>query len=103
MISEFPKRDLERNSADKFVLLTGRDVDDAGRLMRLLSEPSEDATLATSTDRPQMISRALLIEGACKERMRRRRRATALPKKTCLGSQPGTSCCSFMPNNRPAA
>lgn len=80
MISEFPKRDLERSSAEKFVLLSGRDVDDAGRLMRLLSEPSEDAALATSADRPRMISRALLIEAACKERMRRRRRAKVLPK-----------------------
>ena len=39
MTSEFLKRDLERSSTGKFVLLSGKDVDDASRLMRLLSEP----------------------------------------------------------------
>lgn len=80
MISEFSKRDLERPSEDKFVLLSGKDVDGASRLMRLLSEPSENATPAGFRDRPRIISRALLIEAACKERMRRRRRAKVLPK-----------------------
>lgn len=80
MTSEFPKRDLERSSEDKLVLLSGKDVDDASRLMRLLSEPSENAPPASSTARPQVISRALLIEGASKELRQRRRRSQVLPE-----------------------
>jgi len=72
------KQDSE--PARRLVLLSGRDVEDAARLMRMLAESAEAELVGTSGGgRPQVLTRDDLVEAARTELARRSRRKRLFP------------------------
>ena len=80
MNSAFPRDKEQRDQAGRLLLLSGRDMEDAARLFRLVAESVEaDVVGLADSERPQVVTRNILIEAALREVKKRGRRKELLP------------------------
>jgi DNA-binding MarR family transcriptional regulator len=78
----------EQDPAGRLVLLSGKDIDDATRLVRILAESAEaDVVGIRDIGQPQVLTRETLIEAAHLELKKRSRRKELLPEQ--MFGEPG--------------
>src|SRR4051794_39719435 len=82
MSSAFPQEKRERSLGSRLVLLSGKDIEDAARLMARLAESTEAEIVgAAPTGRQRVVTRHVLIDAARLELEQRRRRRELLPEE----------------------
>lgn len=82
MSSAFQEDKRARSFGSRLILLSGRDIEDAARLMTRLAESTEAEVVGTApSGRPKVVTRQALINAARHELADRQRRRQFLPEE----------------------